>query len=566
MKSFSFQKDLFTDDELWQRERAPKQRAADVSSTLRSKSATEDGSAEPSFFCRQDAGSTLMFTSFLRANLLNALCILVFLLSMLIVHGQERNDRSSWEQSVVTLDVTRRNYDFQQPWITRMRNIQKNGIVIGDREILTTAEDLNDRTLVRIQKNGRGKWTNAQVKWIDYHADLAVVTSDDATVWQGLKVVELANPISPIEPMQIIRWRNGKMETRKAEFNQFIVSEGKMGFVEYLHFEVSSEINGAGWAEPVVSGNKIFGLTTSQSGNTCTVVLSSFVDSILKARRREAYTGLGYFAFTWQPAENLASLKHLKLQGEPRGVIIIDVPPTAEAGETLKVHDILLQVDGFDIDIQGDYQDPDYGPLSLENLATRNKWAGNQVQLKIWRDGQLKEISYRLPKADYSAKLVPDYVLDQEPEYLIVGGLVFQPLSNSYLRSWGEDWKRRSPFRLYYYNNEEPTKERPAVVFLSLVLADLYNLGYQDSRFLVVDKVNGRKVTRLPELREALQSPTNGCHLIEFVKGDSLQRLMIEASETEAATQRVLQRYGIAKDHVFTSATDEKDRATATSR
>jgi hypothetical protein len=158
-------------------------------------------------------------------------------------------------------------------------------------------------------------------------------------------------------------------------------------------------------------------------------------------------------------------------------------------------------------------------------------------QLKIWRDGQLKEVSYRLPKADYSAKLIPDYVLDQEPEYLIVGGLVFQPLSNSYLRSWGEDWKRRSPFRLYYYNNEEPTKERPAVVFLSLVLADLYNLGYQDSRFLVVDKVNGRKVTRLPELREALQNPTNGCHLIEFAKGDSLQRLMIEASETETATQ-----------------------------
>jgi hypothetical protein len=71
-------------------------------------------------------------------------------------------------------------------------------------------------------------------------------------------------------------------------------------------------------------------------------------------------------------------------------------------------------------------------------------------------------------------------------------------------------------------------------------------------------------VTRLPELREALQSPTNGCHLIEFAKGDSLQRLMIEASETETATQRVLQRYGIAKDHVFTSTTEDKVRAAAT--
>jgi len=37
------------------------QRAAGVSSTLRSSSATEGGSAEPSFFCRRDAGSTLRF-------------------------------------------------------------------------------------------------------------------------------------------------------------------------------------------------------------------------------------------------------------------------------------------------------------------------------------------------------------------------------------------------------------------------------------------------------------------------------------------------------------------------
>jgi hypothetical protein len=37
--------------------RTSQQRAADVSSTLRSSSATEDGSAEPSVFCRQDAGS-----------------------------------------------------------------------------------------------------------------------------------------------------------------------------------------------------------------------------------------------------------------------------------------------------------------------------------------------------------------------------------------------------------------------------------------------------------------------------------------------------------------------------
>lgn len=490
----------------------------------------------------------------------SASCLLALFLAFHWLAGfvlaQEKNGRNEWEASVVTVDVTRKQFDYQQPWSTRQRTVQKNGIVVGEKEILTTAEDLSDRTLVRIQKFGRGKWSNAEVRWIDYHANLAILTSDDAALWNGLKPAALAHPIATKAPMQVVRWRNGKFETRKAEFSQFVVNDAKMSFINYLQFEVSSEINGAGWAEPIVSGDKIFGLTTSQSGNTCTVIPASLIHSILEARRQGSYTGLGYFAFVWQPAENPASLKFLKLEGEPRGVIVSEVPRTPGLESSLKPRDVILQVDGFDIDIQGDYDDPDYGSLSLENLATRNRWAGNDVKLKIWRDGQAMDIIYRLPKADYATRFLPDQIVDQEPEYLIVGGLVFEPLSVPYLRSWGDDWKRRSPFRLFYYSNEEPTKERPALVLLSLVLPDAYNLGYQDTRYLVVEKVNGRKISRLPELREAFQHAENGYHTIDLARGESLQRIVLDASQTEAATQRILKRYGITKDHFFAAETN----------
>ncbi|MBI3416245.1 MAG: hypothetical protein HY043_13200 [Verrucomicrobia bacterium] len=469
--------------------------------------------------------------------------------------AQERNGRNEWEASVVTVDVTRKQYDYQQPWSTRQRTVQKSGIVIGEKEVLTTAEDLSDRTLVRIQKFGRGKWSNAEVKWIDYHANLAILSADDTALWTGLKPATLAHPIVTKAPMQVVRWRNGKFETRKAEFTQFVVNDAKLSFIDYLQFEVSSEINGGGWAEPIISGDKLAGLTTSQTGNTCTVIPASFIYSVLEARRQGTYAGLGYFAFTWQPAENQASLKFLKLDGEPRGVIVSEVPRTPGLESPLKPRDIILQVDGFDIDIQGDYDDPDYGSLSLENLATRNRWAGNDVKLKIWRDGQAQDIVYRLPKADYASRFLPDQIVDQEPEYLIVGGLVFQPLSVPFLRSWGDDWKRRSPFRLFYYSSEEPTKERPALVLLSLVLPDAYNLGYQDTRYLVLDKVNGRKVSRLPELREALRYAEGGYHVIELTRGEGLQRIVLDASETESATQRILKRYGIVKDRFFASET-----------
>jgi hypothetical protein len=187
----------------------------------------------------------------------------------------------------------------------------------------------------------------------------------------------------------------------------------------------------------------------------------------------------------------------------------------------------------------------------LENLSTRNKWAGAPVRLKIWRDGRAQEVMYRLPKAENAARLVPEAPFDQEPEYLIAGGLVFQPLTKDFLRSWGQDWERRAPFRLAYFRNQDPKPERPAIVILSQVMPDLYNIGYQDSRQLVLEKLNGQKINYLADLPPALKKPVGGFHIFEFMKGDTLQRIVLEAATLDAATKRVLEHYGIDKDHLF---------------
>jgi hypothetical protein len=121
------------------------------------------------------------------------------------------------------------------------------------------------------------------------------------------------------------------------------------------------------------------------------------------------------------------------------------------------------------------------------------------------------------------------------------------------LQSWGNDWRHRAPFRLNYFHNEQPSKERPSLVLLSQVLPDAYNIGYQEQRGLVIDKVNGRKITRLSELREAFEQPVNGFHVIELIRSDSLRRVVLAAGDTEKeATTRVLQRYGIDQPFHFT--------------
>ena len=474
---------------------------------------------------------------------------LLFLLSLNVVIGTFAQPLTGWEKSVVKIEVSHKSYDYYQPWSRRNDMAGKTGVVVGKNQILTTAEDLSDHTLIRMQAGGRGSWVTATVVWVDYYADLAVLTTDEKDFWTDLKPAKIqSKPTAKKDALQILRWREGKLESKAAEFTQFAVRKGQLSDINQVFLEIGSEIQAAGTSEPVVAGSQLVGLVTAQAGRNCKVIPASFLRMILAAHEDAKKPRLGYFHFFWQPAENTDSLASLKLPGKPRGVLVIEVSPRLDgATNVLQPRDIILQVDGFDIDTQGDYTDPDYGVLMLENLATRNKWAGDDVKMKIWRAGQMLDVVYRLPKYDYSNSLVPLGIYDQPPDYLIAGGLVFQPLTTPYLQRWGSDWQRTAPFRFNYYREDEATKDKPSLVILSQVLPDRFNLGYQEYRGYVVAKVNDRTIHTLTELSEALKQPKDGFHIIDFTPNDNLQRIVIAAGDAErAANRRILERFGIS--------------------
>jgi hypothetical protein len=325
-----------------------------------------------------------------------------------------------------------------------------------------------------------------------------------------------------------------------------------------LTLELNTDLGGLGWAEPVTLDGAVAGLTTSKSGNTCNVVPAPFIRQILEARAKGRYPGMGYFDFVWEPGENPTTLEHLKLKGPGRGAIVIRVPDRPGVEPVLKPRDILLEVDGFPIDVAGDYLDPQYGHLLLENLSSRGHLAGDTVRMKVWRDGAETNISYVLPKAQYHDDLVPRELFDHPPEYVVAGGLVFQALDQPFLRGWGEDWRRRAPFRLQHYQNSAPTPERPSLVLLSTVLPDPVNVGYQDARLLVVDRINGHRISTLADVVEALKDPKDGVHRVEFMKGDTLQSLLLDAASMDQATQRVIRRYGLPAAQRITGPTAQQ--------
>ena len=67
-----------------------------------------------------------------------------------------------WQTSIVTFDITRNNFNFRIPWDKRAQTAAKLGTVIEGNEILTTAQGLANRTLVRLQKGGSRQMVQRQ--------------------------------------------------------------------------------------------------------------------------------------------------------------------------------------------------------------------------------------------------------------------------------------------------------------------------------------------------------------------------------------------------------------------
>jgi hypothetical protein len=144
---------------------------------------------------------------------------------------------------------------------------------------------------------------------------------------------------------------------------------------------------------------------------------------------------------------------------------------------------------------------------------------------------------------------VDPYVFDRGPRYLILGGLLFQELTLNYLQLAGREWRERAPFRLLYAqtNQEELMKQgRKKLVFLSGVLPSPGTVGYERLRQLIVTKVNDKPINDIKDLAEALKTPLDGIHKIEF--NDFPRLIHLDAAQAEQDNKEFLPgRYRINK-------------------
>lgn len=138
---------------------------------------------------------------------------------------------------------------------------------------------------------------------------------------------------------------------------------------------------------------------------------------------------------------------------------------------------------------------------------TTSKFVGDPLTLDIWREGREQRVVIgALREYQY---LVPPHLKNKKPSYLVVGGLVFTPLSDLYLlQRFGA--LNASPARLMhktYFGVKSRDDEE--VVILSGILACASTTGYDSAQGLQDSPLaafNGEAIHSLAQLARLLAS------------------------------------------------------------
>lgn len=474
----------------------------------------------------------------------------MLMLAILIAVTVRADDaRESWEQGVVGLVVTYQSWDEDRPWAKQPpRTRTANAVLVGERRLMTTADMIAHATLLQLAVNGRTLRVEPRVVHIDRAINLALLEFDPDEATVALAPVALADETPTSGVLRTVRWRRQQLEALASDVVRFEVESSWSSRVEHAFLHLRTDMTNGGWSEPIFAGERLVGLTVSQSQQNSRAIPAEILGAFLeRVDAPGGYVGFPTLGVLWQVNRDVHLARFLGQQGEPRGMLVRQVPWGSSGCGVLQPRDLVLAIEGHAIDAEGYYLHPRLGRLRANHLLAEGYRIGDTIELTVNRAGE--ELTLTTELRGYPAELdrIPGG-REGQPPYLIFGGLLMRELDLPYLKSWGKEWSRNAPISLitrYQLRRAGQGPGRRRTVLITSVLPTAYNLGYQDVRDEVVERVNGREISTLADAFAALEAPVDGFHVIELARDAVRGEVVLDAAGFDAAVAEVLETYRI---------------------
>jgi hypothetical protein len=455
--------------------------------------------------------------------------------------------------SLVRVNVTGQSYDYFRPWQKKASFSKRAlGAVLPQGRVLVTADLVANENYVELERAESGERIAANVKAVDYEANLALLEPIEKKFLDGLNPLEFA--LDTVVGDRLAAWQlepTGALVETEGLVTTVQMMRYPMEVGEFLTYRMSinMQYRENSYTVPLVKNNKLAGLLLRYDSRSqlLDVIPAPIITHFLKDVESEHYRGFPSAGFSFFPTRDPQLRSYAGETGKPAGVYVTSVEPNMPAAKAgLQVGDIVTAIGNNEIDQNGNYVDPLYGKIDFTNLITSRAYAGDVLPLKIQREGKPMELNVKLehrPAEDY---VVPPYNFGQAPAYYVVGGLIFQELSRQYLKEWGPNWLREAPQRFVYldrFQSELFPEGHRRIVILSQVLPVTSTIGYDDFAYLTVTNVNGKEIHSMSDLAEAVQHPVDG--FIKIETEEDPKQLELEAAQVESEASTLKQDYGI---------------------
>ncbi|MBR9982345.1 MAG: PDZ domain-containing protein [Desulfatitalea sp.] len=455
-------------------------------------------------------------------------------------------------ESLLRVTVTRQGYLFNRPWQQQRPATQTAiGVIVAGGQVLVNGLLVADQRYIELETLDTRRKAPAEVHVVDYEANLALLRPLDPLLLEGRKPMDLAGDVAVGDLLSVWQVNPGGVvipasgEVTSVELGAYFQDNH---FLTY-HLDASLPYRFNSITLPVVKGNALAGLVLRQnpSGQAVEVVATPVIRHFLEDAGEAPYRGFPMGAFHYGPTLDPQLRRYIGLPEALTGIYVRKVirgGPADEAG--LRAGDVLLRIGDFQLTNTGRYEHPRYGQTSLVHLIRTHYHVGDKVPFQVFRDGGILDLEIVLGHRRPEQFLVPPYMVDQAPEHLIVGGLVLQELSMSYLREYGTDWQANAPIHLLYYQQNQDyldSDQREKIVIISSVIPTSYTIGFEPISNLEVLRINGQPIRNLADVPRSLRTPVDGFHRIELRQHPKL--LFLDPAELPLIDEIITQRYGI---------------------
>ncbi len=458
-------------------------------------------------------------------------------------------------KGIVKVEVAVHQPDYATPWLTGgYGHGNGTGFMVAPGLFMTNAHVVANAERIYISLYADSRKFKARVKHVAHDADLALVeVVEDAAAFADIPCLEFCDSLPRLE--DTVRAIGYPIGGTRLSVTRGIVSRienvtySHPRNVNHLAVQIDAAINPGNSGGPVLLGDKVVGvafqglLEANSTGYMIPIpVIKRFLTDV-EDGRYDKYVELGVEFF---PLSNPGMRRHYGLNTGENGALVGDVVKGGCCDGILKPGDVVLTVNGLPVDSSAMIE-LDGERLELTELAERS-FKGDVVRFDILREGKRTAVEATLdtlPASEITAQ-----AFDEQPRYVIFGGLLFQPLQANVIAA-----HQLNPMGLVVELDDfircGGSLKKKDIVVLTRVLRDEVNARVSDYGSRIVTKVNGEEVKGLEHLCELLYSrPGEGQErppytVIEFA--GAARPLVIDNAVIDAANARISTGHNIAE-------------------